>query len=163
MTLTVPMTDRVGCQLLSNGDLHGFAALYGHHHRQVEAATRTLAGPHLVDLLAAEAFARLLLMVLEGGRPDRPLRYVLLAALRESCREHRTLSGGDAAPNFPPLPHDWRERLRRAAEEHLVVAGHATPCRSADLVRRLASTPDVVSAGRHGGHHRETARSVGNG
>ncbi|HEX4189843.1 MAG TPA: hypothetical protein VHZ06_02525 [Marmoricola sp.] len=151
---------------IRDGDLHGFTPLYLRHHIQVEAAARAMVGRSTMTDLANEAFARLLLILLDGGTLSTGARCFLKASARETfCKRvavsvgRATGGGSDGGPGSvfagmlavtdssfglrsrcpapAALPEDWCQQLRAIADEHLLRVPYPGRCRSAETVMRL--------------------------
>ncbi|MET3963496.1 hypothetical protein ABIE44_003430 [Marmoricola sp. OAE513] len=152
-------TDEQCMERVRAGDLHGFGTLYDRHHRPVHLLAKTIAGDHVATPLTYQAFGWLLVKLLEGGCPGKPVRYYLYAALRDGYRQRL-----DRAVSTTCALRNWSPTLHHAVADHLtgehltvfpydppparnreVIAPAAGPtCRSAEVIWQLATFADLT-------------------
>jgi RNA polymerase sigma factor (sigma-70 family) len=147
------------------GGLDAYAVLYRRH----VGAARTLAGqltgcPAEADDLVAEAFARLLGALVDGGGPDDAFRAYLLTTLRhlryDRARRDRRVTLSDDMTRYEP-GQPWQDTAVAAYESGLVARAFAAlPERwravlwrveieqesVAEVARSLGLTPNGVAA-----------------
>jgi RNA polymerase sigma factor (sigma-70 family) len=158
-------TDAELIAAVRGGSMDAYADLYRRHVEPARALARQLTGdPAERDDLVAEAFAKLLSMLLRGGGPDSAFRAYLLTVLRHlradrARHDRRVELTDDLGPYDRGVP--WRdtavdrldERLAgraftRLPERWRAVLWHTEVEREppAVVARRLGLTPNGVSA-----------------
>lgn len=141
-------TDATCLARVRAGDRSAYDYLYRRHHGPAVRAAMTISGPHLADEHTAEAFARVLELLLAGKGPTEHFRAYLIRAIRNiHYNHHRRMKrvqlhdnpaeqlrpdlSGDvwedlfdsdaAATAFASLPHRWRQVLWMHTVEHRTV------------------------------------------
>ncbi len=83
-------TDDVCLGRLREGDLHGFEPIYDRHHAHAESVARTLVGTCAARDLTSEAFARLVVLVLDGRGPETEVRGFLTGSISAAFHQRVT-------------------------------------------------------------------------